>query len=60
MGKVKPSSSQGSSGGENLNFEAIARQLFRDWEFQPARSGTKPVYSELSLKVTIKPLFGRI
>ena len=60
IGNVKASSSQGSSGGKNINFEAIARKLFRDWEFQPARSGGKPVYSELSLRVTIKPLFGRI
>ena len=60
IGNVKASSSQGSSGGKNINFEAIARQLFQDWEFQPARSGGKPVYSELSLRVTIKPLFGTI
>jgi hypothetical protein len=60
IGNVKASSNQGSSGGKSINFEALARQLFRDWEFQPARSGGKPVYSELWLRVTIKPLFGRI
>gem|GEM_PF-2510878 len=60
IGNVKASSSQGSSGGKSINFEAIAKQLFRDWEFQPARSGGKPVYSELWLRVTIKPLFGRL
>lgn len=59
IGKVKAISSQGSS-GKNVDFDVLARQLFRDWEFQPARSGGKPVYSELSLRVTIKPLFGRI
>ncbi|MEZ2249030.1 hypothetical protein [Microcoleus sp.] len=60
IGNVKASSNQGSSSGKSLNFEAIARQLFRDWEFQPARSGSKPVYSELWVRVTIKPLFGRL
>ncbi|XZN90111.1 MAG: hypothetical protein ACM65M_21125 [Microcoleus sp.] len=60
IGNVKASSNQGSSSGKSLNFEAIARQLFRDWEFQPARSGGKPVYSELWVRVTIKPLFGRL
>ncbi|WP_341733864.1 hypothetical protein, partial [Microcoleus sp. EPA2] len=60
IGNVKGSSNQGSSSGKSINFEAIARQLFRDWEFQPARSGGKPVYSELWVRVTIKPLFGRL
>ncbi|XZO02888.1 MAG: hypothetical protein ACM65L_03685 [Microcoleus sp.] len=60
IGNVKASSNQGSSSGKSINFEAIARQLFRDWEFQPARSSGKPVYSELWVRVTIKPLFGRL
>ncbi len=60
IGNVKASSNQGSSSGKSINFEALARQLFRDWEFQPARSGGKPVYSELWVRVTIKPLFGRL
>ncbi|TAE00551.1 MAG: hypothetical protein EAZ96_20980 [Oscillatoriales cyanobacterium] len=60
IGNVKANSNQGSSSGKSINFEALARQLFRDWEFQPARSGGKPVYSELWLRVTIKPLFRRL
>ncbi|HEY9692163.1 MAG TPA: hypothetical protein V6D15_08165 [Oculatellaceae cyanobacterium] len=54
-GKPEVQSTQVLQGSQTIDSQQLAQDLIKDWKFEPAYQGNKPVYSLLQVVLTLQP-----